>query len=226
MELKIISLIRFVVSQWLPECGMTKSTKKTQRFWALQRQVKIVPIPFYLVEFVNQKISNYLSFEFFNESLPMLDAGMEKAKKYFTEAIDGKITFEKGADYETDPDKMKYATNDSELKDKWKNIVQWEVTTRWVEKIEEQKKKEVKEGLKTEEELKVEVIKEVKKRYVDFFDRVKKLRRSDRMETYLGSIANYFDPHTDYFSPKEKQDFDINMGGKGIFIQHIHIFFG
>lgn len=157
---------------------------------------------------------NGLTFEFFNESLPMLDAGMEKAQQYFTEAIDGKISFEKGSDYETDPDKMRYAANDSELKERWKNIVQWEVTTRWVEKIEEQEEKEVKEGLKTEEELKTEVIKEVKKRYIDFFDRVKKLRRSDRMEAYLGSIANYFDPHTDYFSPKEKQDFDINMGGK------------
>jgi carboxyl-terminal processing protease len=41
-----------------------------------------------------------------------------------------------------------------------------------------------------------------------------KLRRSDRFETYAGSVANYFDPHTDYFSPKDKEDFDINMGGK------------
>ena len=157
---------------------------------------------------------NGLTFEFFNESLPLLDGGMVKAQKYFIEAIDDKIAFEKGSDYETDPDKMKYAANDGELKERWKNIVQWEVTTRWVEKIEEQEEKAVKEGLKTDEELKTEVIKEVRKRYVDFFDRVKKLRRSDRMETYLGSIANYFDPHTDYFSPKEKQDFDINMGGK------------
>ena len=157
---------------------------------------------------------NGLTFEFFNESLPLLDGGMEKAQKYFIEAIDDKIAFEKGSDYETDPDKMKYAANDGELKERWKNIVQWEVTTRWVEKIEEQEEKAVKEGLKTDEELKTEVIKEVRKRYVDFFDRVKKLRRSDRMEAYLGSIANYFDPHTDYFSPKEKQDFDINMGGK------------
>ncbi len=157
---------------------------------------------------------NGLTFEFFNESLPLLDGGMEKAQRYFTEAIDDKIAFEKGSDYETDPDKMKYAATDGELKERWKNIVQWEVTTRWVEKIEEQEEKAVKEGLKTDEELKTEVIKEVRKRYVDFFDRVKKLRRSDRMEAYLGSIANYFDPHTDYFSPKEKQDFDINMGGK------------
>jgi carboxyl-terminal processing protease len=41
-----------------------------------------------------------------------------------------------------------------------------------------------------------------------------KLRRSDRLEVYFGSITNYYDPHTDYFSPKDKQDFDINMGGK------------
>ncbi len=52
------------------------------------------------------------------------------------------------------------------------------------------------------------------KGFDSWFERLHKLRRSDRFETYLGSITNYFDPHTSYFNPKEKQDFDINMGGK------------
>jgi carboxyl-terminal processing protease len=157
---------------------------------------------------------NGLTFEFFNASLPMLDEGMKKAEMYFNEAINAPVNFNKGDMYETDPDKMTFAKNDSDLKDKWKQIIQWEVTTKWVQNIESQKEKGNKEGNKTDEELKADAIKDVKKRYVDFFERMKKLRRSDRMEAYLGTIANYFDPHTDYFSPKEKQDFDINMGGK------------
>lgn len=157
---------------------------------------------------------NGLTFEFFNTSLPLLDEGMKKAETYFNEAINASINFNKGDMYETDPDKMTFAKNDGDLKDKWKQIIQWEVTTKWVQNIESQKEKGNKYGNKTDEELKADAIKDVKKRYVDFFERMKKLRRSDRMEAYLGTIANYFDPHTDYFSPKEKQDFDINMGGK------------
>lgn len=162
---------------------------------------------------VDDQVNN-LTFDFFNASLPLLDAGLVKAETYFKEAIDKPINFSKGDNYETDPDKLSYAKNDNELKEKWKQIVQWDVTTKWVQNIENQNKKENKEGTKSEEELKADAIKDVKKRYTDFFDRMKKLRRSDRMEAYLGSICNYFDPHTDYFSPKEKQDFDINMGGK------------
>ena len=157
---------------------------------------------------------NALKFDFFNASLPMLENGLTKAEKYFTEAIDAQVNFNKGDMYETDPDKMTFAKNDDDLKERWKQIVQWDITTKWIQNIDTQKEKGNKEGNKTDEELKLDAIKEVKKRYVDFFDRMHKLRRSDRLEAYLGSIANYFDPHTDYFSPKEKQDFDINMGGK------------
>jgi carboxyl-terminal processing protease len=162
---------------------------------------------------VDDQINN-LTFDFFNSSLPLLESGLNKAESYFKEAIDKPINFTKGDYYETDPDKMVFAKNDAELKERWKQIVQWDVTTKWVQNIENQNEKENKEENKSEEALKEDAIKDVKKRYIDFFDRMKKLRRSDRMEAYLGAISNYFDPHTDYFSPKEKQDFDINMGGK------------
>ncbi|MBK8517826.1 MAG: carboxy terminal-processing peptidase [Saprospiraceae bacterium] len=157
---------------------------------------------------------NNRTFEFFNASLPLLDAGTEKAKSYFTESISAPMNFTKGDPLETDTDKIAYAKNDTELKAQWKNIVQFEVMSKWVQLIKDQQGKENKEGNKTEEELKTDAVKDVKKRFNDWFDRLGKLRRSDRMEVYLGCIANYNDPHTDYLSPKEKQDFDITMGGK------------
>jgi carboxyl-terminal processing protease len=41
-----------------------------------------------------------------------------------------------------------------------------------------------------------------------------KVRRSDRFEMYVNSLTNVFDPHSDYFNAKEKEDFDINMSGR------------
>jgi carboxyl-terminal processing protease len=158
--------------------------------------------------------TNNRTFEFFNASLPMLDAGVLKGKKFFSEFIDQPMNFSKGDVIETDADKRTYAKNDNELKAQWKNIIQFEVMSKWFQLIKDQEGKENKEGNKTEEELKEDAVKDVKKRFTDWFDRIAKLRRSDRLEVYFGTITNYYDPHTDYFSPKDKQDFDINMGGK------------
>ncbi len=177
---------------------------------------------------------NARTFEFFNASLPILENGIKKAENYFDEIIEGPFIFDNDILLETDYDKVDFAKNDTDLKLRWKNNIDYEVMSRWVQKIERQNKigstdedevelnddeeviteKEEEVANKTEDELKLDAIKEVKKRYKDFFSRMGKLRRSDRMDAYLGSISSYFDPHTNFFSPKEKEDFDINMGGK------------
>jgi carboxyl-terminal processing protease len=157
---------------------------------------------------------NARTFEFFNTALPLLDGGVLKTKAIFTEIIDKPLDFNKNEQFESDSEKRAYAKDDKELKNMWRQMITFEVMSDWQEKIDAQSKAEFKGEKKTEEALREEVIKEVRKRYLDWFDRLAKLRRSDRLETYLGCIANYFDPHTDYFSPKDKADFDINMGGK------------
>ncbi|MBK9733629.1 MAG: carboxy terminal-processing peptidase [Saprospiraceae bacterium] len=157
---------------------------------------------------------NARTFEFFNASLPLLDAGIKKSEIYFNDIIDGSFNFSKNDVIEWNFDKRLFVKSDSELKDLWKKTIDFEVMSKWIQSIDDQKEKGNKEGNKTDEALKTDAIKDVKKRYKDWFDRMSKLRRSDRLEIFLGSIANYYDPHTDYFSPKEKQDFDINMGGK------------
>ncbi|MEZ4909357.1 MAG: carboxy terminal-processing peptidase [Saprospiraceae bacterium] len=156
---------------------------------------------------------NQRDFEFFNLTLPMIDAGITKAKTYFNGIIDTPLDFDKAGEYQMDAEKRSYAKNDTELKEEWKRIITYDVMSLYVQNLEKQK--DAKDGdRKTDQELRDDAVKQVKKRINDWFDRLSKLRRSDRIETYFGSIANYFDPHTDYFSPKEKEDFDISMGGK------------
>jgi len=169
------------------------------------------------------------NFDFFNAALPMLDAGIKRSEAYFNEVITQPFDFSKGDLMEMDSDKRAFAKDPKAQKEQWKTNITFEVMTKWVDKVNAQKERldnaakkivstdkedDKKAEIKTDEQLQEDAIKDVKKVFTDWFSRLSKLKRADRMETYLASIANYYDPHTDYFSPKEKADFDINMGGK------------
>ena len=40
------------------------------------------------------------------------------------------------------------------------------------------------------------------------------LQRLDRFEIFANTLIHLYDPHTDYLTPKQKEDFNINMSGK------------
>jgi len=63
------------------------------------------------------------------------------------------------------------------------------------------------------EELEIEVREKTLERYDDWFERLNQERRTDYMSNYLNAITNVFDPHTSYYLPKDKENFDINMSG-------------
>lgn len=183
---------------------------------------------------------NARTLEFFDVSLEALEKGVARGELIFNDLIDNhKFDYEKKEKLELDNDKKEFATDESGLRDVWRKYLKYDIIQKYNRKkarqeqaiedekdikLEEDFKKKTSESsdtkkkeplvIKTEAELLVEAKEDTKETFTDWFERLNKLRRSDRFETYLGSITNYFDPHTDYFNPKEKQDFDINMGGK------------
>lgn len=82
------------------------------------------------------------------------------------------------------------------------------------EKAREQIKSDEELVAKTFEVLEQEAREKVLENYDKWYKNFMKVRRSDRFESYLNTFAHMFDPHTDYFNPKEKSQFDIDMGGK------------
>jgi carboxyl-terminal processing protease len=54
----------------------------------------------------------------------------------------------------------------------------------------------------------------VEKNYTDFFKRLKKQEDTDRLGVYLNTISNAYDPHTEFFPPRVKENFDIAMSGQ------------
>lgn len=170
---------------------------------------------------------NTRSFEFFDLSEELLVNAQSRAKDIFYEVIESDLSEVEDMTIEMDVDKRTHPKDVDELKLLWKKIIKYDFNNRLKSKIENQDKKtetdsedsEIEEGAevvekKSIEELEEEVIEAIKKSYKNWFDSMEKGRRSDKFEFYINAFTHIFDPHSDYFSPKSKEDFDIKMGGK------------
>ena len=153
-------------------------------------------------------------FTFFNKSVELLDKHMAKVEGFYNEVITMPIDFSVNEKIEMDGDKKPYAKNDADLKDLWRKMIKYEVMSRLTNKLEEKEKGKAEYKDKSDDELKKAALTETTKQYNDYFKRLKKLKRMDRLSIYLNSIANVFDPHTEYFEPVDKQNFDIGMSGR------------
>lgn len=158
------------------------------------------------------------AYHFFNESLELLNASLVKTKGYYQEILAKPFDFTSKESFELDGDKKDFAKNEAELRDYWYKMLKYEAMLRLANKLEaqetvsEDKEEEPKEK-KSEAELEKEVRKELLESYNDLFENVSELRRSDRLSNYLNAFTNVYDPHTSYFEPKDKENFDIGMSG-------------
>jgi len=68
------------------------------------------------------------------------------------------------------------------------------------------------------------------RRYANQLERAQRTRAADVFDTFLNAFASLMDPHTEYFAPRQAQDFDISMslslqgigaliGGDGSFVR-------
>ncbi|MEZ5055757.1 MAG: carboxy terminal-processing peptidase [Saprospiraceae bacterium] len=155
------------------------------------------------------------TFAFFDMSMERMDKAIDKTQAYYREILSSPFEFTKDEEVETDGDKKEFARNDTELKEYWRKMMKYEVLRRLQTKLEDQEKGEDEElAGKSFEELEEMTRKDVLKVYDDWYDRLRKLKRSDRMSDYLNSVTNVYDPHTNYYEPIEKENFDIGMSGK------------
>ena len=150
--------------------------------------------------------------EFFELSYELINEGVKRVKGMYPEILSRPFDFTIDEDIELDGDKLEYAKDEAELLERWKIYLKYETLTRLATKMDEQEEEEVSEGgMKSMAELESEARKDVGKMMDDWFQRLDEVRRSDRFETYLNSVTSTFDPHTGYFNPKRKDDFDITM---------------
>ena len=139
------------------------------------------------------------------------------------------INLDEDEDIIMEPKLKKNPTNQKEMYAEWKKFIKYNILQEMQtlnEKEESQKKKKdsaivkkQKDTIKYEpltlEQKKVKATGEIKDLVSSMFNRIKKRKKMDWFSaSYMNSYTEVFDPHTNYFSPKDKEDFDANFSGK------------
>jgi len=166
----------------------------------------------YKSEIDDQIIS--LNFEFFELSESLYLQRVAEAEDYYKEILSQPFDFEIEESIETDFDKLSFARDQEQLKDYWRKRLKYEVLRRINRKLEAQENLEDKSEVQTFDEIEANMREGLKNDYDDRFDRLSKINDTDIRSIYYNSIANIYDPHTVYFPPKEKEDFDIQISGQ------------
>lgn len=156
-------------------------------------------------------------FVFFNSSYERIGKRIDESKEYYTEILKTPFDFTSDETLELDAEKLSFAKNKSELKESWRKSLKYQTLAKIVEMKDSQEKAKIKNDtvkIKTFEELEIDARKKVLKSNDDWFKRLKKLDRNDRIAVYFNSITGIYDPHTEYYAPKDKANFDISMSGQ------------
>src|SRR4051812_35121668 len=163
-------------------------------------------------------------FNFFDKSLEIIDKRVEEAKVYYTESLDKPFDFTKDDSIQLDPEKLSFSKNKEDLREAWSKSMKYQTLVQIMDMTEKQEKAKERNDtakvkdelfkLKTKEEIEIAARAKVLKSNDDYFKRIKTFKRNDRLASYFNAITAMYDPHTEYFAPKDKANFDIGMSGQ------------
>ena len=154
------------------------------------------------------------TYQFFNLSLDLLTQGRERAKSIYKDLLAQPFDYTISENVEFDSEKVPFAKTEDELRDNWRRYLKYRVVTSILDKMEAHKKKE--EADKEEknfDDFEKEARDKVREDFDKWFKRLDKIKRIDRLSNYLNSLTNVIDPHSSYFEPRDKENFDISMSG-------------
>lgn len=140
-----------------------------------------------------------------------------EAEEMYKNYIEKPFEFTKDDVLELDADKVDFALNDSERKDRWRKYLKWQTLDRYLDAQETQEKNKDKKDfvVKSDQELEKEARAKVKKAMDKYFDRLRnKFDENQRFAMLVNTITNEMDPHTDFFPPVEKRSFDERLSGR------------
>ena len=161
------------------------------------------------------------TFELFNLSNDLKTTRILEKENWYKEILSKPFNYKINEDYETDGEKTAFAKNEEELKNKWRQSLQYQTVARLNDLLITQEKikavkaiRDTTATIKPFDSLEIEARAKVLKSNNDWFKRLKKQTKKDRFSEYINTITAMYDPHTEFFPPKEKKMFDQSMSGQ------------
>lgn len=154
---------------------------------------------------------------FFELTYTRLIKRMEESRKIYKNILSKSFNFATNEKFNVDYEKQPFAKNDRELKDRWRKQLQLSVLSSITDKQKLEEDKKTNDSLyqpKSFEKIEKESRESTLKSLDEYFNFIEdELERADWFSIYINALVERFDPHTFYFSPENKEKFDISMSG-------------
>ncbi|MDJ0367273.1 carboxy terminal-processing peptidase [Hymenobacter sp. H14-R3] len=165
------------------------------------------------------------SHEFLDLSTKLMADRSKQMQALAHELLAKPFTFDADETIQTDFEKATFPTNAADQREQWRKLLKYETLTRVAEMMDEQDKRHDRSRVaslakepatiepdRSPAQMEVEARKRVLKYYDEQF--ADQPDANEILSNYANVIANTYDPHTEYFAPREKQEFDIQLTGR------------
>jgi carboxyl-terminal processing protease len=147
----------------------------------------------------------------------LYDRRMDEVIFIYKELLKNPFSFSANETFETDGEKLAWPKNEEERNDRWRKKLKYLILERFYD-LQEQREKNKDEKdfiVLADSSLERKAREQVLKVMNDNFARIKSTFSEEvRFSTYLNTITNLMDPHSDYFAPVEKRAFDERMSSE------------
>lgn len=179
------------------------------------------------------KLDDYLNkgdLAFYKLTVDKLYNRTAEIEKMTQDILSKPINFDEKEEIILEPKIKQFPKNQQELRNEWKRYIKYnilqEIETLNAKEETQKEKKDSVNRFKLKDTIKLEILtpqqkqlkatEEVKDLMTSMFKRFQKRKKMDWFSVYMNAYTEVFDPHTNYFSPQDKEDFDVNFVGKVI----------
>ena len=158
------------------------------------------------------------TFEFYDLVNKIWDKRMGEDSVYIKEILSKPFDFTATESFQTDGAKVSYPKDVNELHERWRKLMKYETLIQLTDMLnDEDKAKEKKDTsykmksfAKLEDSARAKILKVEENDFKDLAE----INDTDKISEFFDVVANVFDPHTEYFAPEERKNFDISMSGQ------------
>ena len=157
--------------------------------------------------------------DFFKKSVDLIAKRINEKKEWGKEILAKPLDYTVNEEYNFDGEKNSYAKNNEDLKKEWQKMLKYQVLARIDEVLNKQEKAIEKKDsvfkIKTFDSIEVDCRRKVLKSNEELFKYYNKtFTPKERFSQFANAVTGVYDPHTEYFAPREKKKFDQMMSGQ------------
>ncbi|MCE3229568.1 MAG: carboxyl-terminal protease [Bacteroidetes bacterium] len=156
--------------------------------------------------------------DFYKKSVELISKRIKEKENWAKEILAKPLDYTIEEEYETDGEKMAYAKTEADLKKEWSKMLKYQVLSRIDDALANQEKaiekKDSTYKIRTFDSIEVDARRKALKNNQDLFKYLNKISARERFSQFANAITGVYDPHTEYFAPKDKKKFDEAMSGQ------------